>query len=65
MKSSFSTAPDIFKPLLKGSIFKCISWLNGSFFGDEHQGFLKEEVETYRMAPMSPLNPPTFLSAHL
>ncbi len=33
VKSSFSTAPDIFKPLLKRSIFKCISWLNGSFLG--------------------------------
>ncbi len=29
---SFSTAPDIFKPLLKCSVFKCIPWLNGSFF---------------------------------
>jgi hypothetical protein len=31
-KRSFSTALDIFNPLLKCSIFKCISWLNGSFF---------------------------------
>ncbi len=47
MKISFSTAPDIFKPLLKRSIFKCISWLNGSF--GERRGFLKEGVKTYRM----------------
>ncbi len=45
--ASFSTAPDIFKPLLKRSIFKCISWLNGSFFGSEHRGFMKEEAKTY------------------
>ncbi len=37
VKSSFSTGPDIFKPLLKCSIFKRISWLNGSFFGSEHR----------------------------
>ncbi len=60
MKSSFSTAPDIFKPLLKRSIFKCISWLNGSSFGGVHRSFLKEGVKTYQMAPRSPLNSPTF-----
>ncbi len=33
LNSSFSiTAPDIFQHLLKCSIFKCIYWLNGSFF---------------------------------
>jgi hypothetical protein len=53
-------SPDIFKPLLKCSIFKCISWLNGSFFGGDHRGFLKEGVKTSRMAPMSPLSSPTF-----
>ncbi len=57
---SHSAAPDIFKPLLKCSIFKCISWLNGLFFGGEHRGFLKEGVKTYRMAPMSSLNSTTF-----
>jgi hypothetical protein len=39
MKSSFSTAHDIFKPLQNCSIFKCISWLNGSFFGWWTSGF--------------------------
>jgi hypothetical protein len=39
VKSSFSTAPDIFKPLLKCSVFKCISWLNGSFFWGWTSGF--------------------------
>ncbi len=38
MKRSFSTTLNIFKPLLESSIFKCISWLNGSFFGGEHRG---------------------------
>ncbi len=60
MKSSFLTAPGISKPLLKCSILKCISWLSASFFGGEHRGFLKKGVKTYRMAPMSPLNSPTF-----
>ncbi len=32
---------DSFKPRLKSSIFKCISWLNGSFFGGDNRGFLK------------------------
>jgi hypothetical protein len=26
---------DNFKPWLKSGIFKCISWLNGSFFGGD------------------------------
>ncbi len=39
VKSSFSTVSDIFKPLLKCSIFKCISWLNGSFFWGWTSGF--------------------------
>ncbi len=65
MKRSFSTAPDIFKPPLKCSIFKCISWLNGSFFGGEQRGCLNEGVKTYRMAPMSPLNSPTSFCLHI
>jgi hypothetical protein len=57
----------LFKPPLKLSILKCISWLNGSFFRGEHRGFLKEWVKTYQMAPMSPLNCQLFFfaSAHL
>ncbi len=31
---------------LKRSVFKCISWLKGSFFGGEHRGFLKKGVKT-------------------
>jgi hypothetical protein len=46
---------DKFKPRLLSGIFKCISWLNGSFLGDD-RGFLKEGVKTYQMATMSPLN---------
>jgi hypothetical protein len=51
---------DNFKPRLKSSIFKCISWMNSSFFGGDDRGFLKEEVNTNLMASMSPLNSPTF-----
>jgi hypothetical protein len=39
---------DSFKPRLKSGIFKCISWLNGSFFrGADDRGFPKEEVNAY------------------
>ncbi len=41
---------DNFKPRLKSSIFKFISWLNGSFFGGDDRGFLKEGVKSYQMA---------------
>jgi hypothetical protein len=34
---------DNFKPQLKSSIFKCISWLNGSFLGGDDLGFWKTE----------------------
>ncbi len=34
------------KSLLESSTFKCISWLNGSFFGGDDRNFLKEEVKT-------------------
>jgi hypothetical protein len=57
---------DIFKPRLRSGIFKCISWLNGPYFGGDDQSFLKEGVKTYQMAPISPLNSPNFfLSSHL
>jgi hypothetical protein len=48
------------QPRSKVGNFECMLWLNGSFFGIEHWGFLKEGVKTYLMAPMSPLNSPTF-----
>jgi hypothetical protein len=48
------------QPRSKVGNFECMSWLNGSFFGVEHPGFLKEEVKTYLMAPMPPFNSPTF-----
>ncbi len=51
---------DNIKSRLKSSIFKCISWLIGSFFGGDDRGFLKEMVRTYLMTPMSPHNSPTF-----
>jgi hypothetical protein len=41
-----------FKPRLESGIFKCISWLNGSVFGGDDRGFLKEGVKTYLMAPI-------------
>jgi hypothetical protein len=39
---------DNFKPWLKSSIFKCISWLNGSVFGGDDRGFLKVEARPIR-----------------
>jgi hypothetical protein len=58
---------DNFKPRLKSGVLECIiSWLSSSFFWYDDRGFLEEEVKTYIMAPMSPLNSPTFiLSSHL
>ncbi len=54
-----------FKPrLTTDGIFKCISWLNGSFLG-WYWGFLKEAVKTYLVAPMSPLNSSTFFCLHI
>jgi hypothetical protein len=50
----------ISNPGLKSGIFKCISWLNGSFFGVDDRGFLEEGVKSYLMAPMSPLNSQMF-----
>jgi hypothetical protein len=47
---------DNLKPRLKSGIFKCISWLNGSFLGGDHQGFLKEEVKTNLMASKNQSN---------
>ncbi len=46
---------DNFKSRLQSGIFRCISWLNSSFFRGGDRGFLKEEVKTYLMAPMLPL----------
>ncbi len=43
------------KPRMKSSIFKRIPWQSGSFFGSDDRAFLKEGVETYRMAPISSL----------
>jgi hypothetical protein len=56
---------DNLKPGLESSIFKCILWLKGSFFGDDDRGFLKEGVKTYKMALMWPLNSPTFFYLHI
>jgi hypothetical protein len=47
---------DKFKPWFKSLIFKCISWLNGSFLGGDGWGFLHEEVKIYLLALKSPLN---------
>ncbi len=46
---------DNFKPRVKSFIFECISWLNGLFFGRWWSGVLKQGVQTYLWAPMSPL----------
>ncbi len=53
---------DNFKPLLKSGIFKCISWLNGSFFGGDDLGILKEGIKTHSMAPIWPLDSSTCVS---
>jgi hypothetical protein len=51
---------DIFKPRLESSIFKCISWLNGSFWGWWSRLFWKREsIRRHHdniMAQLSPLN---------
>ncbi len=56
---------DNLKPRLKSGIFKCIFWLNGSFFGSDYRSFLKEEVKTYLTAPIYHFsNRQRFLSLH-
>jgi hypothetical protein len=40
---------------LKSGIFKCISWLNSSFFEGDDGGFLKEGADE-RMTPRLHLN---------
>jgi hypothetical protein len=52
-------------PGLKEVSLKCISSLNGSFFGDEGLGFLEEGVKTNLLAVMSPLESPTFFRLHI
>ncbi len=47
---------DNFKPGLESGTFTCISWQNGSFFGSDDRGFLKDGVVTYLLVPMSLLN---------
>ncbi len=47
---------DNIKPRLKIGLFNWISWPNGSFFGGDDRGFLKETLKTYLVAPMSPWN---------
>jgi hypothetical protein len=37
---------DDFELWLKSGIFKCISWLNGSFFEGDDWDFMNEEVKT-------------------
>ncbi len=53
--------------LLTYGIFKCIFWLDGSFFGGWWSGFSGIRwVKTYQqMAPMSPLNSLTFFCLHI
>ncbi len=54
-----------FKPWIKSCVFKCISWLSGSFFGRDDWGFLKKTVKTWLMAPMSPRNSPIFFCSYI
>ncbi len=55
---------DNFKPWLESDIFKCISWLNGLFFGCDNLGFRKERIVACLMAPMSSLNSPVLFLLH-
>ncbi len=60
---STSSEFDYFKPMLKHSILKCISWLNDSLFGRGRWGFLtKEGFKTFWTTLRSPLNSVTFFS---
>jgi hypothetical protein len=34
-------------------------------FEDDDQGFLKEGIKTYQMAPLSPFNLPTLICLHI
>ncbi len=47
---------DNFNPRLNRGIFKCLSSMNSSFFGDEDRGFMKEGVKTDQMTTISPHN---------
>jgi hypothetical protein len=47
---------DNFKRHPQRNIFESIFWLNGSFFSGDHRDILKEEVKTYLMAHVPPLN---------
>ncbi len=53
---------DNFKPQLESDIFRCISWLNGTFFWGWWWGFLKDGVQINLMASMSPFNSPALSS---
>jgi hypothetical protein len=55
-----------FKRHPKRNIFESIFWLNGSFFRGDRRYILKEEVKTYLMAHVPPLNSTIFISsAHI
>jgi hypothetical protein len=51
---------DNFKPRLESCIFKCISWLNGSFFGGWWSRFSERGSQDLSNGTNSPLNPPIF-----
>jgi hypothetical protein len=68
VKSSFSTTLDISKPLLICSIFKFISWLNGSFFWEVNIGVFwkrKSRPIKWRQRCLSTRQLLFFLCAHL
>jgi hypothetical protein len=55
-----------FKRQPKRNVFESIFWLNGSFFRGDYRDILKEEVKTYLMTHVPPLNSTIFISsAHL
>jgi hypothetical protein len=66
VKSIFSTAHDIFKPLQNCSIFKCISWVNGSFFLGVNIGvFWKRESRPIEWRQFRLLTRQLFLCLHI
>jgi hypothetical protein len=56
---------DNFEPRHKNGVLKYISWLNGLFMRGDDRGFLKEGVNTFLMAPRSPLNTSTISGLHI
>ncbi len=51
---------DNFKPRLESGTLKCISWLNGSFLGDDDRGFLRGSQDLSHGTNVHSLDSATF-----